>query len=322
MIGLGVPLRLLFMGTPKDVVPVLNSLVSNPSIDIVGVYTPSDRPKGRGRGVEMPPVKVFALERGIPIFQPANLRLEQAQQELAGLRPDVIVVAAYGKLLPELVLSAPAHGCLNIHPSMLPKYRGPSPVATAILNGETATGVTLMLLDAGMDTGPIVAQRGFPLSGSETAEDLTPALFQLGGELLLENLEPWMAGQVPAINQDASQATLTSKLQRSDGEADWLLSAVELERRHRAFTPWPGLFTLWEGKVLKLLDVAPLPPESDQGQNPEPGRVVAISGHLSSIAIATRDGLLKIRSVQLEGRRAQSVAEFLRGYPAFIEAKL
>jgi len=315
-------LRLLFMGTPEDVVRVLDSLVSNPGTDVIGVYTPPDRPKGRGRGVGMPPVKVFALERGLPIFQPTSLRPEPAQQELADLRPDVIVVAAYGKLLPEAVLSTPAHGCLNIHPSMLPKYRGPSPVETAILNGETATGVTLMLLDEGMDTGPIIAQRGFPLSGSETAEHLTPALFQLGGELLLENLEPWMAGEVPAINQDAAQATLTSKLQRSDGEADWHLSAVELERHRRAFTPWPGLFTHWEGKVLKLLDVAPLSPQSGAGQNPEPGRVLSISGHDSPMAIATRDGLLEIRSVQLEGRRAQCAAEFLRGYPAFIEAKL
>lgn len=315
-------MRLLFMGTPEDVVPVLESLVSGPGIDVVGVYTPPDRPKGRGREVEMPPVKVFALERGLLVFQPTTLRPEPAQQELADLRPDVIVVAAYGKLLPKGVLSTPDHGCLNIHPSMLPKYRGPSPVATAILNGETATGVTLMLLDEGMDTGPIIAQRGFPLSGSETAEDLTPTLFQLGGELLLENLEPWIAGQVPAINQDAARAILTSKLQRSDGEADWCLSAVELERRRRAFTPWPGLFTHWEGKILKLLDVAPLTLESDARQNNEPGQVLSISGHDSPMAIATQDGLLEIKSVQLEGRRAQSAAEFLRGYPAFIKAKL
>lgn len=323
----GVPLRLLFMGTPEYVVPVLDSLISAKDVEVIGVYTPPDRPRGRGRAVEMPPVKGFAVDRGLPVFQPPSLRLEAAQQELAALQPDVIVVAAYGKLLPQAALSTPAHGCLNLHPSILPKYRGPSPVATAILDGEPATGVTLMLLDQGMDTGPIIAQKAFPLMGSETAESLTPALFQLGGELLLENLGPWVASQVKANRQDEAIATLTGKLQRTDGEADWRLSSGDLERRHRAFTPWPGLFTLWEGKVLKLLKVVPLlqkpGQEADGDPEPEPGRVVLTSVHDSSLsglvlAVVTGDGLLELRTVQLEGRRAQSAAEFIRGYPAFI----
>lgn len=314
------PLRLVFMGTPDYVVPVLDSLNSADRVEVIGVYTPPDRPKGRGRSMEMPPVKSFALEHSLPVFQPQSLRPESAQQELAGLQPDVIVVAAYGKLLPQAALSTPPHGCLNIHPSILPKYRGPSPVATAILDGDQATGVTLMLLDQGMDTGPIIAQKRLPLHGTETAETLTPALFQLGGELLLEILRPWVAGELKAQEQDESSATITSKLQRTDGEADWRLSAEDLERRHRAFTPWPGLFTVWDGKVLKLLDVAPLPPES--GTSSEPGRVVSSSGPDSIIAVATSDGLLALRTVQLEGRRAQSAAEFMRGYPAFTGAQL
>ncbi len=313
-------MRLLFMGTPEYVVPVLDSLISAKNVEVIGVYTPPDRPKGRGRAVEMPPVKSFALERGLPVFQPPSLRPESVQQELAGLLPDVIVVAAYGKLLPQAVLSTPPHGCLNLHPSMLPKYRGPSPVVTAILDGEPATGVTLMLLDQGMDTGPIIAQKGYLLEGRETAGSLTSALFQLGGELLLEYLGPWVDGRVRASSQDESMASFTSKLQRKDGEADWSLSANELERRHRAYTPWPGLFTLWEGKVLKLLDVAPVSPESDAKQ--ASGRVVSTSGPSSPVAVVTGDGLLELRTVQLEGRRAQSAAEFLRGHPEFIGALL
>lgn len=314
----GNTLRLVFMGTPEYVVPVLDSLISAKNVQVVGVYTPPDRPKGRGRRLEMPPVKSFALERGLPVFQPQSLRPEPVQQELAGLHPDVIVVAAYGKLLPQEALSTPAHGCFNLHPSMLPKYRGPSPVATAILDGKAATGVTLMLLDQGMDTGPIIAQRAWPLAGDETAGSLTSALFRLGGELLLENLAPWVAGEVEARVQDEARSTVTSKLQRADGEANWLLSAGELERRRRAFAPWPGLFTHWEGKVLKLLEVA-ASPKVAEGQH-QPGTVVSTSG--GGISVVTADGLLELRTVQLEGRRPQSAAEFLRGYPAIIGVSL
>ncbi|PKB73350.1 MAG: methionyl-tRNA formyltransferase [SAR202 cluster bacterium Io17-Chloro-G7] len=315
-------LRLLFMGTPEFTVPVLESLIQAENVEVVGVYTPPDRPKGRGRAVEMPPVKSFALDQGLPVFQPASLRPETIQQELAALDPDVIVVAAYGKLLPEAVLTTPAYGCLNLHPSLLPKYRGPSPVATTILEGEPTTGVTLMLLDQGMDTGPIIAQRECSLLGGETAGSLTEALFRLGGELLLENLGPWVAGEVSANSQDESLASITSKLQRQDGEADWRLSAKELERRHRAFTPWPGLFTVWEGKVLKLLDVKTSSPGSDQHAEAahQPGRVVATTG--SGAEVATGEGMLELRTVQLEGRRAQSASEFMRGYPSVIGSLL
>ena len=174
------------------------------------------------------------------MFQPASLRTEAAQEQLAGLGADVIVVAAYGQLLPAAALNAPSLGCLNLHPSLLPKYRGPSPVATAILEGETVTGVTLMLLDEGMDTGPIVAQLAYPLSGMETAGDLTLELFQVGAKLLLDTLGPWAAGEVTATAQDATLATTTRRLQRRDGEADWKTAAWELERRRRAFSPVAG----------------------------------------------------------------------------------
>ena len=177
-------MRLVFMGTPSAVVPVLEGLVAVEDIQVVGVFTPPDRPRGRGRTPEMPPVKARALDLGLRVYQPDSLRSPQVQSELAELRPDVIVVAAYGKFLPPTILETPLHGCLNIHPSLLPRHRGPSPVVTAIERGDTETGVTLMLLDQGMDTGDIIAQRGYPMSSQETSEELTGVLFALGGELL------------------------------------------------------------------------------------------------------------------------------------------
>lgn len=314
------PKRLVFMGTPTYVIPVLEALISEASVEVVGVYTPPDRPKGRGRPIEMPAVKSFAVERGLLVRQPASLRTERAQEEMAELRPDVIVVAAYGKLLPSPVLNTPPHGCLNLHPSLLPRYRGPSPVATAILDGKDTTGVTLMLLDEGMDTGPIISQREFPLSGRETADSLTSALFQLGAEVLLECLPSWVAGRSNTRSQDEARATVTRKLQRGDGAADWQLPATVLERRWRAYTPWPGLFTIWEGKALKLLSVVTLPQAADPPA--EPGQVVALSSRDAPVAVATGEGLLGLKTVQLEGRRAQSAGDFQRGYPGFLGARL
>lgn len=331
-------MRLIFMGTPAFVIPVLEALRSAEGIDLVGVYTTPDRPKGRGRPQEMSPVKSYALSQSLPIYQPASLRSARVQAELAALRPDVIVVAAYGKFLPTEVLHLPSHGCLNLHPSLLPRYRGPSPVVTAILDGERVTGITLMLLDEGMDTGPLIAQRIHPISSDDTAETLTATLFQLGAELLLENLGPWVSGRLKAQPQDGTKATVTRKLERSDGLARWELSAVELERRRRAYTPWPGLFTHWKGQMLKLLDVAALPEDasltpisegdpslssSDKGgEEPAPGLVVPLPLRDTPVGVGTSRGILGLKLVQLEGRRAVTAGEFLRGYPDFLYSQL
>ena len=316
---------MVFMGTPDYAVPVLDALNLAPGVDLVGVYTPPDRPRGRGRELEATPVKMAALEMGLPVYQPASFRSAGAREELAGLHPDVIVVAAYGKLLPAEVMALPAHGCLNIHPSLLPKYRGPSPVVTAILDGLSETGVTLMLLDEGMDTGPIVAQRKRTLDGTETAGDLTAELFKLGTELLLENLEAWTRRQLKAVTQDDSQASVTRKLERADGLADWYLAARELARRQRAFTPWPGLFTQWQGKSLRLTEVVAIdgPGSAGLGGSPAPGEVIAVSDDDAgvSVGVGTVDGVLGLKTVQLEGRRAVSADEFLRGYPDFVGSR-
>ncbi len=331
----GGPVRVVFMGTPRSAVPVLEGLLASPGLMPVAVYTTPDRPRGRGRSVEMPPVKTFAQERGLPVHQPESLRAGVVREELAQLRPDVVVVAAYGKLLPPAVLRIPPRGCLNLHPSLLPRYRGPSPVASAILQGETATGVSLMLLDEGMDTGPVIAQRELVLTGRETADSLTSDLFVLGAEVLLECLGPWVEENLTAAPQDEARATTTRKLQRGDGEADWNLSAAALDRRCRAYFPWPGLFTQWEGKTLKLLDVVPLPlPEDLRGAGPQAGGVGASNGPYETglvvssgppetpVAVITGDGLLGLRSLQLADRRAQSAPEFVRGRPDFVGARL
>ena len=311
---------MVFMGTPGFVVPVLDALSQDSDIEIAGVYTPPDRPRGRGRSSQMPPIKEYALERGLKVFQPASLRREGVQQELASLRPEVIVVAAYGRFLPPAVLNIPSYGCLNLHPSLLPKYRGPSPVVTTILEGDEMTGVTLMLLDEGMDTGPIIAQRRQAVTPEDTAETLTEALFQAGATLLLEHLEPWIAGDLSRQPQDDSLATVTKKLERGDGQADWNLSSRQLQRRSRAFTPWPGLFTHWRGQVLKLVEVTD--PSKSPGIEVPPGKVVGLDSPEVPVGVGTVDGVLGIKTVQLEGRSPTAAAEFLKGYPQFLGAQL
>lgn len=313
-------MRLVFMGTPDAVVPALTALHHDPNIDLAAVYTPPDRPRGRGRPTEPTPVKAAALALNLPVDQPHTLRSPAAQQELQALQPEVIIVAAYGKLLPPEVLAIPPHGCLNLHPSLLPRYRGPTPVATAILDGAAVTGVTLMLLDPGMDTGPILAQQEYPLTGDETAGPLTDALFALGTQLLLDNLDPWVSGQLPAQPQDETQATITRKLERTDGIADWHLPAAQLARMCRAFTPWPGLTAHWQGKSLRLLSVTAL----DHPDYPDaaPGQVVPLLATETPAAIATAQGILALNTVQLEGRRPAPIADFLRGYPHFLDSRL
>jgi methionyl-tRNA formyltransferase len=310
-------MRLVFMGTPAFAVPVLAGLDGLIGCEVTGVYTPPDRPAGRGRRAQSSPVKEFALEHGLPVHQPASLRSAEAQSELAALEPDAIIVAAYGKLLPPPVLELAPLGCLNIHPSLLPRHRGPSPVATAILEGDQVTGVTLMLLDQGMDTGPLIAQTEYALKGDETADRLTEILFGLGGKLLHESLPRWRSGELRAVPQDDSLATVTRKLERADGLADWNLTAAELERWARAFTPWPGLFTNWNDSVFKLVEVTVLPNQSGTG---EIGEVVKTGE--PAAAVVTRHGLLGLKTVQLEGRRAVAVSDFLRGAPGFIGARL
>ena len=310
------PLRVVFMGTPAFAVPALRALVER-SYVVAGVYTQPDRRAGRGRKLRASPVKVFAEERGLPVFQPASLRQDaQARSTLAELAPDAVIVAAYGLFLPEEVLKLPRLGCLNIHPSLLPKHRGASPVATAILDGDETSGVTIILLDEGVDTGPILAQRETRIPDDETAEELTVRLFELGSELLVDTLDRWERGQIEPTPQNDNEASLTRRLEREDGRIDWRQPADSLARRVRAFTPWPGTFTTWKGRTLKILGAKLL----DCPLDGTPGTVARLDD--STIAVIAGEGALAMERIQLEGRQAMSAADFIRGYGDFISSTL
>ena len=253
-----VALRVVFMGTPSFAVPVLAALLDSKH-QMVGVYTQPDRPAGRRQRLSASPVKEFALGRGLPVFHPSSLRRPEAQDELRALSPDVIVVAAYCKLLPPGVLEIPPLGSLNVHPSLLPRYRGPSPVVAAILNGDDVAGVTIMRLDVGMDTGPIVDQYQTRIGPDESVEDLTQRLFEMGAERLVEVLPGWASGEIEARSQDESEAVVTKLLTKEDGHIDWSLPAPAIVRQVRAFHPWPGSFTQWHGETVKVIAASAVP---------------------------------------------------------------
>lgn len=309
-------LRLIFMGTPEFAVPALAALL-DAGHDIVGVYTQPDRRSGRGRRLTSPPVKEFAESHRLPVFQPASLREDTAARlNIAERSPDAMIVAAYGLFLPKDTLAVPRLGCLNIHPSLLPRHRGPSPVATAILEGEETTGVTIMLLDEGMDTGPILSQRETSIGMDETCDKLTARLFDMGINLLVGTLQEWSEGAIQPTPQDDAKATITHRLRRADGHIDWNHPAQSIARRVRAFTPWPGTFTTWRGRTLKILEAETL----DATHEDLPGKVVAMND--SEVAVAAGQGVLRLLSVQMEGRRVTSAADFIRGYPDFTGSTL
>lgn len=309
-------MKIVFMGTPAFAVPVLGALVSG-GHEVVAVYSRPDRPSGRGKRTSPTPVKLAASAMGLPVRQPPSLKSLDAQSELAALAPDVIVVAAYGLFLPRAVLDLPPHSCLNVHPSLLPKLRGPSPVSTAIVDGETSTGVTIMLMDEGMDSGPVLAQRRTSIGESETAEALTARLFEMGANLLVGVLPDWVEGRIQTIPQDESRATITRLLTREDGRIDWSLSADLIARRVRGYAPWPGAYTYWGGRMLKVLDASPY----ERVALGRPGTVVE-SGDGDRIEIATGRGTLRVTLLQMEGRRPASARDFLQGNRAMVGAVL
>ena len=305
------------MGTPAFAVPVFSRLLEA-GHELVGVYTQPDRQTGRGRRLSPSPVKQAALERGIPVLQPASLRNDSfVVDELALLSPDVIVVAAYGLFLPVEFFELPTHGSLNVHPSLLPKYRGPAPVVTTILNGDDVTGVSIIRLIERMDAGPILAQRETPVGASETSEELTPRLFELGAELLIDILPDWAAGKVIERPQDEQGATATHLLSRENGEIDWSNSADYISRQVRAYAPWPGTFTHWQGKTLKIVGAAV--GESLGAGNGKTGEVVALE---TGVGVVTGAGLLRLSELQVEGRKAVAIDDFLLGRPDFLGSHL
>ena len=321
----GAGLRVIFMGTPEFAVPALDAMLQA-GCEIIGVYTQPDRRSGRGRRLTAPPVKQAAIERGLSVFQPASLRRDaEARAQLAALQPDVVVVVAYGLFLPADTLAVSPLGALNLHPSLLPKYRGPSPVASAILNGDKTTGVTLMRLDEGMDSGPIIAQRDTQIGAEETTADLTPRLFEIGAQLLAECLPRRRDGTVNAIPQREADATITRLLTREDGAIDWTHSADYIARQVRAYHPWPGSFTRWNGRQIKVHQATAI----DRGASEElddeaskrqaPGEIVE---NQQGITVVCGDGLLLLRRLQMEGRQATGIDDFVRGYRDFVGSRL
>ena len=307
------------MGTPGFAVPVLEALLEG-GHEVVGAVTQPDRPAGRGRARAASPVKRAAQELGVPVLQPTSWRGEDAVGRVAAMAPEALVVAAYGRILPPALLRVPPLGTLNIHPSLLPRHRGASPVAAALLAGEAMTGVTVMLIDEGMDTGPVLAQVEEPIRPEDTAETLTERLFRRGARLLSATLEPWARGEVRPRPQDDAQATYTRPLRKEDGEMDFQHAAERLWRQVRAYTPWPGAHTTWAGRRLKLLDVVPIPAT---GVAAQPGEVVPLPASAPAIVgVTTGDGVLGLLRVQIEGRGPVAVRDFLAGHAAFVGARL
>lgn len=314
-------LRIIYMGTPQFAVPALEALIDRAApgavlpegYEIVTVITRPDKPVGRGQEIVYSPVKQAALAHGIPVWQPGSFKRPENSAALAEYSADLYIVAAFGQILPQVVLDQPRYGTLNIHASLLPRYRGVSPISEAILQGDAEAGVTIMLIDAGVDTGPMLLKRGIPISDDDTTGTLTPKLAALGARTLLEVLPRWIAGEITPEPQDEERATHTHMLRKEDGAIDWQRPAAVIARMVRAYNPWPGAYTHWRGKLLKIVTAHAVPLEPDIDVPPgtvssreEAGRPV--------LAIVTGSDFLIVQQLQLEGKRVMSADEFLRGY--------
>lgn len=301
--------RVVFMGSPDFAVPALQAL--NQHFDVVGVVTQPDRAAGRGRQQIRPPIiKSVAQEIGLPIIQPASLRREpQAIQQIREWEPDVIVVAAFGQILRPELLDLPSHGCINVHASLLPRWRGAAPINAAILHGDEFSGVTIMRMDAGLDTGPILSQRSIPIKTTETAGSLFDKLSRLGAELIVETLPPYLRGEIEPQHQDDNEATYAPMLKKADGELDPHLSAMQLERKVRAFNPWPGAYIYCNDTMIKIHSAQAAETPPDRSQMP-PGYKLVYQG---LPAIATKDGLLCLETVQPAGKTSMPGKHYLQG---------
>lgn len=306
--------RTVFMGTPEFAVPTLEMLLTMPEVEMVGVYTQPDRPAGRGSVMRPSPVKEVALRAGVSVLQPAGFRKRTENVDvLRDLRPDLLVVAAYGLILPPAVLAIPPLGSLNVHASLLPRWRGAAPITYALLEGDAVTGVTIMLMDAGMDTGPILTQAEAQIRPDETTATLSERLARLGADELRAMLPRWAAGEITPQAQPETGVTYTRLIRKEDGAIDWTRSAVDIERAVRAYQPWPTAFTLWKGQPLKVLKATVV-----MGAE-TPGDVVETPG---GVAVATGEELLRLDEVQPAGRRPMAGKAFVNGAPGFLGARL
>lgn len=316
------PTRIIFMGTPDFAVPSLCALQQNAGVnnwEIVAVVTQPDRPSGRGKRLTVSPVKAQALADDLSVQQPERLRKRPAAVEaLAALKPDLMVVAAYGLILPADVLALPTHGCINVHASLLPAYRGASPITAAILDGLDTTGVSIMLMDKGMDTGPILAQATQPIRSDDTTASLSGRLAQQGADLLVETLPRWLAGEITPTDQAdlPGEPSLCRLIRKDAGRIDWHAPAAAIERMTRAYTPWPSAYTTWRGKNFKIWQAEVI---AKSTEDVSPGTVIATP---TGIAVGTGDGLLRLITVQPAGKRAMDSQSLLNGAPDFIGSQL
>ncbi len=303
--------RVVFMGTPDFAVPTLRALIA--AHEVIGVVTQPDRPAGRNRQVQMSPIKLVALEHGIAVLQPEKIRRAEAQDALRQWHADAFIVAAFGQILPQTVLDMPAHGSINVHASLLPRWRGAAPIQAALRAGDAETGITIMQMDAGLDTGAMISQRAIPIEANDTGQSLHDKLAALGADLLIDTLPAYLNGAITPMPQDDALATFAPRIDKAEGHIDWIAPAALIERTVRAFTPWPGTFTTWDGKLLKILA------GSVTTGTAEPGRAIQRD---DQIAIGTGSGLFLPTRVQLEGRKPMLIDEFRNGNPHFSDALL
>jgi methionyl-tRNA formyltransferase len=299
-------LRIVFAGTPEFAVPPLEALHAA-GHEIVAVYTQPDRPAGRGQSLTASPVKRRALELGLPVEQPATLKVADAVERLRERAPDLMVVVAYGLILPQAVLDVPRLGCWNIHASLLPRWRGAAPIQRAILAGDDITGITIMQMDAGLDTGPMLLVREVPIGSGESGGELHDRLSRVGAEAIVAAVSEWQAGRITPRPQPAEGASYAAKLRKEEARIDWSQAAAVIARQVRAFNPWPVAETTWDGRQLRIWRAEPAPGAASAGA--VPGTVLESAA--GRIVVATGDGALTLLQVQVAGRRALSAAEFL-----------
>ena len=300
-------MRIVFMGTPDFSVPALEALVKG-GHQVIAAVTQPDKPKGRGKAVLMTPVKEKALEMGIPVYQPVKVREPEFVKTLADLAPDVIVVVAFGQILPKSILEIPRYGCVNIHASLLPKYRGAAPIQWAVIDGEKETGITTMQMDAGLDTGAILEQERVALAEDETGGSLFDKLSAVGSSLILSTLKGLEDGTLKGTPQTDEGSCYAKMLKKSLGDIDWTMDGAAIERLIRGLNPWPSAYTSLHGKTLKIWDAD----VTDREYGVEPGTVAEVSK--DQLIIQTGKGSLSVRSLQLEGKKRMDIQDFLRGY--------
>jgi methionyl-tRNA formyltransferase len=301
------PMRLVFLGSPAFAVPTLERIVES-GARVLEVVTQPDRPSGRGQQAAAPPVKEAARRLGLPVYQPERVRRPEAVERLRTLAPDAMVVVGYGQIIPQMVIDIPRFGIVNVHASLLPKYRGAAPVQWAIVNGETRTGVTTMQIDAGLDTGDMLLSAETAIGPAETAVGLGARLAMMGAELLIRTLEGLEAGSIAACKQDPAEATYAPLLKKEDGRIDWNLPAEAIHNRVRGFQPWPGAYTAFRGAALRIWKSRPAAASCLAG--PAAGRLASIM----PLVVSCGSGALELIEVQLEGRRRMSAADFANGH--------